>query len=692
MKRKFTLITAALALLACLAIPIGSWGQTETLSIATYASSNSWTSGTAYATCSTAHVTFTGLTNGNNSKYYSSNESWRHYEGDNGTITVAAASGYTLSSITFTYANGNSGIIKDGTTTVASGSAYSLSGTSKTFSVGHSSGTKNGNVQITAISVTISSSGSGTASNLALSPDALSFDLYNNSSAQTVTYTTSSTGTITIEPASPTSYFSYVHDAENKTITVTPLAVTPSAQTVTVSQAAAGGINSGSVPFTVSVANSTPLANIAALTENTNTSNLDYTVSLTDALVTYVNGTNAYLEDASGAVLLYGCKGTLAVGDKITGTANVTYKVYNNLPEVTAFSLVDGYTLISGNTVTPAVVTIEGLETNYTSYISRYIKIENATVTSAFNNKNCTIEQSGSSIVLRDQNSTATLTTTKDDIVTVTAHPAIYNTTHQIAVYEQSQIVVAKVDPTITFNNGSVRVGQTLDLRTLFTSNSTGAVTYSITAGGSYASLDDYTLTGTAEGSVTVKATQAESASYNAGEATATITVNPALVLSSIAVTTAPTKTTYNEGETFDPTGMVVTATYTDATQNAVTGYTYSPNGALTTTDTEITISYTESGVTKTTTQAITVNEVIDYVTLPFEWAGGTSAGLTALTGVTGNSLGDYAAGNAPYRVQFNADNDYILIKTNSRPGKVTFGVKMIGGNATSTITRFCRW
>lgn len=77
--------------------------------------------------------------------------------------------------------------------------------------------------------------------------------------------------------------------------------------------------------------------------------------------------------------------------------------------------------------------------------------------------------------------------------------------------------------------------------------------------------------------------------------------------VSSIAITTAPTKTTYTEGETFDTTGMVVTATYEDTTTKAVTSYTFSPSGALATTDTAVTISYTEGGATKTATQSITV-------------------------------------------------------------------------------------
>lgn len=77
--------------------------------------------------------------------------------------------------------------------------------------------------------------------------------------------------------------------------------------------------------------------------------------------------------------------------------------------------------------------------------------------------------------------------------------------------------------------------------------------------------------------------------------------------VSSIAVTTAPTKTSYTAGETFDPTGMVVTATYADSTSGAVTNYTYTPSTALATTDEVVTISFTSGGATKTTTQAITV-------------------------------------------------------------------------------------
>ena len=78
--------------------------------------------------------------------------------------------------------------------------------------------------------------------------------------------------------------------------------------------------------------------------------------------------------------------------------------------------------------------------------------------------------------------------------------------------------------------------------------------------------------------------------------------------LSSIAVTTQPTTTEYTEGETFDKTGMVVKATYTDNSTATVTTYTTSPTGDLTVDDDTITITYKENGIVRTTTVSITVS------------------------------------------------------------------------------------
>lgn len=77
----------------------------------------------------------------------------------------------------------------------------------------------------------------------------------------------------------------------------------------------------------------------------------------------------------------------------------------------------------------------------------------------------------------------------------------------------------------------------------------------------------------------------------------------PEKVLSSIAVTTAPSKTSYVDGESFDPAGMVVTASYSDGSTADVTGQcTFSPSVIVAST-TSVTVSYEG----KTTTVAVNI-------------------------------------------------------------------------------------
>ena len=86
--------------------------------------------------------------------------------------------------------------------------------------------------------------------------------------------------------------------------------------------------------------------------------------------------------------------------------------------------------------------------------------------------------------------------------------------------------------------------------------------------------------------------------------------------LASIAITTPPAKTTYTAGETFDPAGMVVEATYSNGAKAVATGYSYTPSTALTDGTTAVTIQYTEGGVTKTAEQAITVAHRLESISV----------------------------------------------------------------------------
>lgn len=86
-------------------------------------------------------------------------------------------------------------------------------------------------------------------------------------------------------------------------------------------------------------------------------------------------------------------------------------------------------------------------------------------------------------------------------------------------------------------------------------------------------------------------------------------------VLKSIAISGEATKTTYTEGEVFDPTGLVVTATYEDESTEVVTSrveWTFNP-ATLTLGTTEVNVTATYGEKTAGKTVAVTVAEVQKY-------------------------------------------------------------------------------
>lgn len=115
-----------------------------------------------------------------------------------------------------------------------------------------------------------------------------------------------------------------------------------------------------------------------------------------------------------------------------------------------------------------------------------------------------------------------------------------------------------------------------------------------------------WTIEGTFDETAYYDITDASVTVVSGSEVTANITAK-AILLDSIAITTQPTTTAYAEGDTVDPTGMVVTATYTDSSTAEVTDYTLSPTTIASDTTT-ITVSYTEGTITETATYSVTVS------------------------------------------------------------------------------------
>ena len=114
-------------------------------------------------------------------------------------------------------------------------------------------------------------------------------------------------------------------------------------------------------------------------------------------------------------------------------------------------------------------------------------------------------------------------------------------------------------------------------------------------------------------------------------------------VLKSIAVTTMPSTTQYTQGDALSLAGMVITATFTSGKTAVVTGYTTTPKAgsALEKGTQTITVSYTENGVTATTSFTVEVEA------LYASWATGTDAEIVEMVQAADNgeiTLSDYWA------------------------------------------------
>lgn len=138
----------------------------------------------------------------------------------------------------------------------------------------------------------------------------------------------------------------------------------------------------------------------------------------------------------------------------------------------------------------------------------------------------------------------------------------------------------------------------------------------------STAAVTSYTVSPTA----LAKDTTAVTLSYGGKTLTVPVTVTP-LAVTSIAVTTPPARTAYTEGDAFNPSGMVVTATYNSGKTAVVTDYAYAPARALKTSDTQMTITLGTAAATTPITVAASSGETTKTITVYFTLLGDAKHG-----------------------------------------------------------------
>ena len=353
---------------------------------------------------------------------------------------------------------------------------------------------------------------------------------------------------------------------------------------------------------------------------------------------------------------------------------NVVYSVTNNLTSlVNTKSYIAGVTegenyeaVITGSDLTKIIVTMNGVDITSTVYTSSTGKIAIANVAGNIvisegqgvikpvtgvklnassksvmigdvekltatiipedaTNKNVTWSVNNSNVTIAPNGLTCTVTgaLNGESVVTVTTEDGDFTANCTFTIHEvQLTGISITTPPTKTayhygevFNPSGVKITASYD-------------------DGTTEILDDSDYTYSPTTALTENMNITFSYTYNGVTKTATQAVTVA-TLESIEITTQPTKTNYSVGQLFDTTGMIVTANWSDNTTSTVTDYTYSPNGALTISDTTIIISYTAGEITKTTTQSIIVSAEIESITINGEDSVNVGSFITLTNSVT---------------------------------------------------------
>jgi hypothetical protein len=213
-----------------------------------------------------------------------------------------------------------------------------------------------------------------------------------------------------------------------------------------------------------------------------------------------------------------------------------------------------------------------------------------------------------------DETATKTATATSD-VATITVAPAPTDTLTSISI---------TTFPTKnTYNQGDSVFVYTGLVITATYSGATGTqtITYDTADAATKAKFSVQDFVTSTPGSVTVKIAFTDTSVTRTGDFPITVAPAPTDTLTSISITTYPTKNTYNQGDSvsaFDFTGLVITATYsvtgtqtiTYDTANTATKDKFSVQDFVTSSPGSVTvkIAFTDTSVTRTGDFSITVN------------------------------------------------------------------------------------
>lgn len=319
---------------------------TATVTVANYATANSWTNSTKYTTMNIdANITATANGGGNTGKYYSGNGTWRFYQNETPSLTIAAAEGYEIQTVKVTYTVDKTGVLTLEGSNVSSGTVCEINAASVTFSVGNTGSVTNGQAQVSAIEVVYASAAKTSDYSLdctintnpewTIETDEISFaDKYVG-----VSYTE----TFTISASNLTDAIALAIDGSNFTVSPTSIATDaefPQTVTVTYAPTAVGSHNA-----TLNITSGFTLSKAIALTGSATEATIYTLTALADIKPTdkvIIVGTNA-----SGNYAMSNDKGTSDAPDAVavevadnkiaTNKTNILWNIAKNGDNLTIY-------------------------------------------------------------------------------------------------------------------------------------------------------------------------------------------------------------------------------------------------------------------------------------------------------------------------------------------------------------------
>lgn len=253
---------------------------------------------------------------------------------------------------------------------------------------------------------------------------------------------------------------------------------------------------------------------------------------------------------------------------------------------------------------------------------------------------------------------TGTSTVTVTNSVTPSGDPTVTGVT----VTPSSTSLDVSSNPTTTLTavvNGTNNPSQTVTW-TVPTSSPSGCVTVNSSG----------VVTAVSAGSATVKATSVADSNYS-GTCTITVTNTPK-TLSSITLDTTNVQKSFTVNDTFNYTGLVVTAHYTDSTSSTVTPTSVTSPNMSTAGQKTVTVSYMLNSVTKEASYTISVSAASSNVTVSVSiaeyantnsWSNGVQYKSIALDAIATASVIDGGSNSGKY---YTSGNEWRYYQTES--------------------------